>query len=108
MKTKNITFLTFLDKMQFSEILCLATYDWFCADGSHLCTCTFRSTYSRLLGLPKEPVANHYMTGKTIQVKQFNSIKMFNSNKSSDPEHIEIAKTPACLYTQIRAFYNNY
>ena len=22
--------------MQFSEILCLATYDWFCADGSHL------------------------------------------------------------------------
>ena len=36
MKTKNNTFLTFLDKMQFSEILCLATYDWFCADGSHL------------------------------------------------------------------------
>ena len=36
MKTKNITFLTFLDKMQFSEILCLATYDWFCADGSHI------------------------------------------------------------------------
>ena len=22
--------------MQFSEILCLATYDWFCADGSHI------------------------------------------------------------------------
>ena len=37
MKTKNNTFLTFLDKMQFSEILCLATYDWFCPDGSHLC-----------------------------------------------------------------------
>ena len=36
MKTKNNTFLTFLDKMQFSEILCLATYDWFCADGSHI------------------------------------------------------------------------
>ena len=36
MKTKNNTFLTFLDKMQFSEILCLATYDWFCADGSHM------------------------------------------------------------------------
>ena len=34
-KTKNKTFLTFLDKMQFSAILCLATYDWFCADGSH-------------------------------------------------------------------------
>ena len=36
MKTKNNTFLTFLDKMQFSEILCLATYDWFCADGSQI------------------------------------------------------------------------
>ena len=36
MKAKNSTFLTFLDKMQFSEILCLATYDWFCADGSHM------------------------------------------------------------------------
>ena len=36
-KTKNKTFLTFLDKMQFSAILCLATYDWFCADGSHMC-----------------------------------------------------------------------
>ena len=22
--------------MQFSAILCLATYDWFCADGSHI------------------------------------------------------------------------
>ena len=38
MKTKNNTFLTFLDKMQFSEILCLATYDWFCADGSQIMT----------------------------------------------------------------------
>ena len=36
MKTKNNTFLTFLDKMQFSKILCLETYDWFCADGSHI------------------------------------------------------------------------
>ena len=36
MKTKNKTFLTFLDKMQFSETLCLATYDWFCADGSQI------------------------------------------------------------------------
>ena len=36
MKTKNNTILTFLDKMQFSAVLCLATYDWFCADGSHL------------------------------------------------------------------------
>ena len=36
MKTKNNTFFTFLDKMQFSEILCLATYHWICADGSHL------------------------------------------------------------------------
>ena len=36
MITKNNTFLTFLDKMQFSVILCLGTYDWFCADGSHL------------------------------------------------------------------------
>ena len=36
MKTKNKIFLTFLDKMQFSAILCLVTYDWFCADGSHL------------------------------------------------------------------------
>ena len=35
MKTKNKTFLTFLDKMQISDFLCLATYDWFCADGSH-------------------------------------------------------------------------
>ena len=35
MKTKNNTFLTFLDKMQFSE-LCLATFDWFCADGSQM------------------------------------------------------------------------
>ena len=22
--------------MQFSAILCLATYEWFCADGSHI------------------------------------------------------------------------
>ena len=36
MITKNNTSLTFLDKMQFSVILCLATYDWFCADGSHI------------------------------------------------------------------------
>ena len=36
MKTKNKIFLTFLDKMQFSAILCLVTYDWFCADGSHV------------------------------------------------------------------------
>ena len=36
-KTKNNIFWTLLDKMQFSAILCLATYDWFCADGSHLC-----------------------------------------------------------------------
>ena len=36
MKTKNNIFLKFLDKMQFSAILCLATYDWFCADGSHM------------------------------------------------------------------------
>ena len=36
MKTKNKTFLTYLDKMQFSAILCLATNDWFCADGSHI------------------------------------------------------------------------
>ena len=35
-KTKNNTFLTFLDKMQFSAILCLSIYDWFCADGSHI------------------------------------------------------------------------
>ena len=35
METKNI-FLMFLEKMQFSAILCLATYDWFCADGSLL------------------------------------------------------------------------
>ena len=38
MKTKNNTFLTFKDKMQFSAILCLATYDWFCADGSQMDT----------------------------------------------------------------------
>ena len=36
MKTKNNIFLTFLEKMQFSAIICLATYDWFCADGSHM------------------------------------------------------------------------
>ena len=36
MKTKNNIFFTFLDKMQFSAILCFATYDWFCADGSHM------------------------------------------------------------------------
>ena len=36
-ENKKIThFFTFLDKMQFSAILCLATYDWFCADGSHI------------------------------------------------------------------------
>ena len=35
MKTKNTFFLTFLDKMQFSAISCLATYDWFCADGMY-------------------------------------------------------------------------
>ena len=37
MKTKITHFLTFLYKMQIFAILCLATYDWFCADGSHLC-----------------------------------------------------------------------
>ena len=26
----------FLDKIHFSAILCLATYDWFCADGLHI------------------------------------------------------------------------
>ena len=36
MKTKNNTFLTFLNKMQFSAILCLGTCDWFCADGSQI------------------------------------------------------------------------
>ena len=36
MKTKNFFFLTFLDKMQFSSILCMATYDWICADGSQM------------------------------------------------------------------------
>ena len=36
MKTKNNIFLTILDKMQFSAILCLETYDWFCEDGSHI------------------------------------------------------------------------
>ena len=40
-KKKN-TFLTFLDKMQFSAIVCLENYDWFCADRSHL----FNSVYS--------------------------------------------------------------
>ena len=34
MKTKNKTFLTFLDKMPYSAISFLATYDLFCADGS--------------------------------------------------------------------------
>ena len=43
-KTKKKTFLTFLHKMQFSAILCLATYDWFCADGLHI-----RSTLLLLL-----------------------------------------------------------
>ena len=41
MKAKNNNFLTFLDKMQFSEILCLATYDWFCADGSQISNLLF-------------------------------------------------------------------
>ena len=41
-KTKNNTFLTFLDKMQVFAILCFVTYDWFCADGSHM-------TYSNYL-----------------------------------------------------------
>ena len=31
MKTKKKHFLTFLDRMPFSAILCLGTYDWFCA-----------------------------------------------------------------------------
>ena len=47
MKTKNNTFLTFLDKMQFSEILCLVNYDWFCADGSHI-----RVHYSLITEIP--------------------------------------------------------
>ena len=34
MKAMHGTFFTFLDKMQFSAILCLETYDWFCADRS--------------------------------------------------------------------------
>ena len=33
-KTTNNTFFTFLDKMPFSAILCLETYDWFCAEMS--------------------------------------------------------------------------
>ena len=38
MKTKNniFLFLTFLAEMQISAILCLETYDWLCADGSHI------------------------------------------------------------------------
>ena len=36
MKIKNKTFLTFLDKLLFSAILCLETYDWFCAYGSQI------------------------------------------------------------------------
>ena len=28
--------MIFLDKMQFSAILRLMTYDWFCADRSHI------------------------------------------------------------------------
>ena len=35
-KTKNNIFLQFLDKMRYSVILRLGTYDWFCADRSHL------------------------------------------------------------------------
>ena len=35
MKTKNNTFLHFYIK-QFSASFFLATYDWFCADGSHM------------------------------------------------------------------------
>ena len=48
MKTKNNIFLTFLDKMQFSAILCLATYDWFGADGSHILA-AWQSTHSKYL-----------------------------------------------------------
>ena len=36
--------------MHFSEILCLATYDWFCADGSHLfCVTSSNSLYILLI-----------------------------------------------------------
>ena len=35
-KQKITHFLTFLDKMKFSGILCFETYDWFCADMSHV------------------------------------------------------------------------
>ena len=49
MKTKNKIFLTFLDKMQFSAILCLATYDWFCADGSHILFRAWATSFPVLL-----------------------------------------------------------
>ena len=47
MKTKNKTFLTFLDKMPYSAILFLATYDLFCADGSQMVcpSCILWNTY---------------------------------------------------------------
>ena len=46
MKTKNNIFLTFLDKIQFSAILCLETYDWFCADRSHMDVFIISGSYS--------------------------------------------------------------
>ena len=45
MKTKNNTFFDFLDKMQIFTILCLVTYDWFCADGSHISILTLFAIY---------------------------------------------------------------
>ena len=48
MKTKNNIFFTCLDKMQIPAILYLATYDWFCADGSHFCRRPLRAVGSSL------------------------------------------------------------
>ena len=74
------------------------------AEEYYLCICTFRHTGSGLVRLLKEQVASHYLCELFIssnpdsrskannQGKQFNSVIMFNCNKSGNPEHTEIAR----------------